>query len=271
MSTPLARAFFVLGWLAIATGAVRPAEEKAKATPQEIKKLVENLGSPNKADVTRANKRLAEIGPAALAALRQAIAANQGQGLARAAESVVKQIARQEQKKLEGLLARRKSNRAIVYPIAAESVAQTFPAYLVLAVRFPQYPVAIRPRAPLKPQNLFIVDKNGELDQVTDFKGMEDFFRAHTGLVLKESKARQVARAWLAMSQELSQDGYFTFQKTVKAGQGKLGPKATGKATVKPEMGNKGAIEVTLTFDIDGSLDRVEETKHLRPGRRPKG
>jgi len=271
MNTLRTRAALILSLLTLAPANVWAAEEKAKPTSEEIKKLVNDLGSANKDDVSRAKKRLAAIGPAALAAVRQAVA-REGQAPAKGAQGVVEQIARQEQKKLEDQLARRKNKNAIVYPVADQSVGQTFPSHVILAVRFPLYPVAIRPRAPLHSQNLFIVDKDGQQEQVTDFKGMEDFFRANTGTVINASKARQVVRAWLAMSQELSQDGYFTFEKTVQAGPSKFGLKATGKATVKPEMGNKGSIEVTITFDIDGMLGEIkEDKKQFRTGKRPKG
>jgi hypothetical protein len=73
------------------------------------------------------------------------------------------------------------------------------------------------------------------------------------------------------MSQELSQDGYFAFEKKVEGGPTKFGLKATGEAKVKPEMGNKGAIKVTITFDIDGMLGEVLEKKQFKAGRRPKG
>jgi hypothetical protein len=114
------------------------------------------------------------------------------------------------------------------------------------------------------------VDKDGQMDHLTDFKGMEEFFRDHVGTVIKESKARDIARAWLAMSEELSQDGFFKFTKGVKVGPGKTGLEAVGKATVKQEMGNKGSIEVTIVFELDGMLSDISEKKHLRTGIRPK-
>jgi hypothetical protein len=270
MGTPATKVVLMLMFLAFTSGAAHAAEEKANATPEQIKKLVEELGAASKDHAARAGKRLAGIGPAALSALREAIAGNK-KALATAAKKVVEQITRQEQKKLEEQLARRKSTQAIVYPVADESVARVFPEHLVLAVRFPLYPVAIQPRAPLKSQNLFIVDKDGQMEHVTDFQGLEEFFRAHVGTVVKESQAREAARAWLSMTVELSQDGYFQFTKTFKVGPAKTGLEAVGKATVKPEMGNKGSIEVTMTFELDGELGEVREKKNLVAGIRPKG
>jgi hypothetical protein len=267
MGTPAIKTVLILSLLAFTAKGAQAAEEKAKATPEQIKKLVDELGAASKDAADRARKRLAEIGPAALSALRKAVAGNKDPAPARA---VVVLITRQEQKKLEEQLARRKSTRAIVYPVADASVARVFPAYLVLAVRFPLYPLAVQPRAPLKSQNLFIVDKDGQMDHVTDFKGMEDFFRANIGTVVKESQAREAARAWLSMSAELAQDGYFKFINTVKVGPAKTGLKAIAKATVKPEMGNKGFIEVTMTFEIDGALGEISEKKNLLAGIRPK-
>jgi hypothetical protein len=253
-------------------GAVRAAEEKA--TPEEVKHLVDQLGAASKESAARAKKRLGEIGPAALAALREAIARNRNNAAGKAAQAVVEEIGRQAQQTLAARLARVKVKGAILSRVTEEALAEVFPSHLFLAVRFPQYPVAVRPRPPLKTHNLFIVDKDGQMEHVTDFKGLEAFWREHIGRVLKEERARQSVRGWLALAQQFMQDGFYEFsipEGDLKAAEVSTGIRAVGKAVIKPVNGNKGVIEVTITYAIDGFLDQViENKKDIVIGKRPK-
>jgi hypothetical protein len=267
---------FGLAWALVLPGLreVRGANTlQEKATPEEIKKLVEQLGAASKDDRTRAEKRLVKIGPAALAALRETIFHTKDKALAQAARGVVERIGAGVHKELEGLLARRKAKGYTLARIKEEAVARTFPAHLAFVVRFRQYPAAVRPPAPLKVQNLFMVGKDGEPEQVTDFKSLHTFFRENLGKVLEEDEARHAARAWLRLVQEFYQDGYFKFSipaDGLKAGPAKTGVQAGGRAVVKPERGNKGAIRVTLRFGLTGELEAVDQEQDVLKGQRPR-
>jgi hypothetical protein len=246
---------------------------KEKVTAEEITKLVEQLGAAGKDDRTRAEKRLREIGPAALAALRQTLFQTKDKALARAARDVVGQIGHKVQKALEARLAKRKAKDCTIRRLQDDAVAQAFPGRLVLAVSFRLYPVAVRPPAPLRVQNLFIVGKDEEQEHITDFQGLQTFFKENLGQVLTEDKAKKAARAWLEMSQVLAQDGYYKFSisnKDLTAGPAKTGVQATGKAVVKPENGNQGQIQVTIQFGLTGELESVKEKKDLVRGKRPR-
>lgn len=240
---------------------------------EDIRTLVKQLGGAGKSDPAQARRRLIEIGPAALAALREA-AARRDDPMGKAARGIIEEIARQVQKRLETRLAKIKARSAIVYPIRDRALARVFPANLFFAVRFPQYPVLVRARAPLRPQNIFVVDRDGQLDHVYDFHGLEEFFRQNVGRIFKESAAKNAARAWLALSSALIQDGYYQFAVPVeelKVGPAATGVRARGKAVIKPEKGNGGYIEVALSFDLDGTLEEVREVKKPIKGKRPKG
>jgi hypothetical protein len=253
------------------TRAAEPAKEQPSAA--EIKKLVGQLAGADKGRAARAGNRLVKLGPAALAALRDAIARNPKGRLGKAAGDMVGRIARKAEQALRDQLAKLKARRAVVRRLTADSLARNFPAHLVFSVRFPLYPTAVRPPAPLKSRNLFFVDAAGEPEQVINFKELEAFFRANVGAARNKQRAQDAARAWLWMTQELSQDGFLQF--SIPPGAVKVGPeltslKAVGRATVKPEKGNKGYIEVTITFDMTGMLEDVKEKKEITTGKRPK-
>jgi hypothetical protein len=244
-----------------------------KAAPEDVKKLVEQLGAAGKDNRSRAEKRLVKIGPAALAALRETIFRAKDKALVQAARGVVDRIGDKVRKDLDGLLARRKAKGYTLDRVKEEAVARTFPAHLAFVIRFRQYPVAVRPVAPLKVQNLFLVGRDGEPEQVTDFKGLHAFFRENLGKVLEADDARYAARAWLRLVQEFYQDGFFQFSipaDSIKAGPAKTGVQAGGRAVVKPERGNKGGIRVTLRFGLTGELEAVDQEQNVQKGKRPR-
>src|SRR5207253_4817790 len=91
--------------------------------------------------------------------------------------------------------------------------------------------------------------------------------RAHLGEVKSDDQAKGAVRAWLALSQQFVQDGFFQFTIPEKEIVGDAG-KITGKAVVEPKGGNKGFLAVTLTFS-DGKLTEVKEENKVQAGVRP--
>jgi hypothetical protein len=262
----------ILGWAMVVPAKGRAADRSPQASPEEIQKLVGQLGGTQAEVVHKAKQRLVEIGMPALAAVSSAAFQEGNKAQRRDAEEVAQQIAKNAQAALEKRLGKRTKD-AIIYRLTNDALANIFPAYLVYAVRYPLYPTRVRPPAPLKAQNLFIVDRDGQMDYVTDFKGLEEFFRNHVGKGLKEARVQKAAIAWLALSQELEQDGYFQFSiagDSVKVGRVKAGLQVVGRAVVQPAQGDKGSIEVTLTFDMTGDLQELAEEKKLHAGTRPK-
>jgi hypothetical protein len=265
MSPRMTLAALTLGWALANPAGVRGAQP----SKEQIQQLVGQLGSANGPVADKAGKRLAEIGMPALAAVRQAAFQDKDKRQRRQAEEVVQQIVRKTQAALEKRLGKR-TKSAVIYPLTNDALARVFPAFLVYAVR---YPLTVRPPAPLKAQNLFIVDADGQMDDVTDFKGLEDFFRANVGQGLRKAAVKDAAVAWLALSQELVQDGFFKFSvpdDAVKVGRARAGLQAVARAVVRPERGNQGYIQVTITFDMTGQLDSITEEKKIRTGTRPK-
>jgi hypothetical protein len=259
-----------LGLLLFAGGAARSAE---KPTPADITKLIGQLGGDDKDASSAARKKLAEIGLPALASLRKVIFETKAAAQRKDVESVVKQITTKAQKDLEDRLVKIKAKGAMVQQITEKSLARLFPAYLFFSVRFQLYPVAVRPRAPLLAQNLFIIDKDGQMDHVTEFQAIHDFFTQNVGKVLKENEGKAPGRALLALWQELIQDGYYKFSipdKEVRVGEGTSGIRVIARAIVKPENGNKGYLKVTLDFGLTGNLRGIAREKTIYKGKRPK-
>jgi hypothetical protein len=243
------------------------------ASAQEIDKLVGQLGEPNSKETSQAKKRLAAIGMRALPALRRASFQDTNKPQRAQAEAVIKQITEQARQALITRLGKR-NKAAVIAQVTDPEVARAFPEFLAFAVRYPLYPVAVRPPAPLKQRNLFLVDRDGQMDYLFDFQGLNDFFREHIGKQgLKKETVKMAIHAWLAMSQEFSQDGFLTFTitgKDIQVGTGAAGLKGTGRAVIKPAMGNKGFIEVTMLFGLTGELDGIKENKRIIMGIRPK-
>lgn len=170
-------------------------------------------------------------------------------------------------------LAKLNGGAAQVIPITDEALGRAFPTDAFVAARFRLFPVAIEPPAPLKSQNLFIVTKDGKLQHLTDAKSLETYFRAALGPAKDEAALKDAARAWLRLSQEFHQDGFFKFsipEASLIIGPEKEGKKVTGTAAVEPTGGNKGAINVALTFDAAGKLVSISENAKVLAGIRPR-
>ena len=157
-----------------------------------------------------------------------------------------------------------------VVPIAEKMVARIFPEYRFFVLGFRQYPVAQVAPEPLKTRNLFVVAKDGNVQHLTDPKGLEKFFRAGLTAVTDETSAKHSAEAWLRLAEEFTQDGFFKFsipQDALMAVRSKGAWKASGKVVVA--QGGKGEITADLTFTEAGKLTKVEETNTVKPGVRP--
>lgn len=166
------------------------------------------------------------------------------------------------------------ASRVRVTHVADETLKSTFPDYMFFAVLFPQYPVGMAPPQPLSVANVFYVKKE-EVKFVTNFKALEQFFKAHLGKTESPKAADTAITAWLRLSQELHQDGFYQFtisdvrSKDKEKGAKKLPIEASGKAVVVPKGGNKGEIVATLHFDADGKVARISESAKLIAGIRP--
>ena len=155
-------------------------------------------------------------------------------------------------------------------PIPDAALSRAFPQHRFFALIFRQYPVARVAPAPLRAQNVFAVKQDGMVQHLRDTQALEEFFRKTLGRVRAAASARDSAEAWLRLTEEFKQDGFFRFaipQDSLVAAPSPGGWRASGKAVVT--QGGKGEIRATLTFTQAGNLTRVVERSTVKAGVRP--
>jgi len=153
-----------------------------------------------------------------------------------------------------------------------DAVAKTFPGYVFFTVLFRQYPVAPVVPEGLKPSNVFAVGPDGKPQLINDQKAMEKFFTEHARVKDTFEEGRAAVRAWLRLSPELLQDGFYSFvieDKSVTARIPMQGDSsAEGKAVVM--RGGNGAVAVKMTFNTGaGKITSITQDSKIRPGPRP--
>ena len=149
------------------------------------------------------------------------------------------------------------------------AVAKTFADYHIINARFRIYPLARQVPDGLNTSSLFAVNKDGKVEFLKDAKSLQKFFRAHEAKITDEDGAKTLLAAWLTLTQEFHQDGFFKFDVLSKefavTGKGEL--KATGRAVVM--AGGNGQLSADLVIDKDGKLAKVDEKAEIRRGPRP--
>ena len=172
-------------------------------------------------------------------------------------------------KAVDDLLSRSAARNASVRPITDDPVSRALPGCSLFAVGFRQYPVAVAPPEPFASANVVAVT-GGRAEVLRDRDALERYFRAHLAPVRDPAAARAAAHAWVRLSQELHQDGFFRFTIPADAVTADRDARtARARAVVEPTGGNKGQIDVTLAFDADGKLARADEKAAVRAGVRP--
>lgn len=162
-----------------------------------------------------------------------------------------------------------KAEGMTVRAVTEDQVSELFTNHVWIAVHFRQWPVAIQPPEMLKVQNLFVVDKSGKLTQFTDSKGLEKFFQAN----LDKAQPAMVVRAWLRLSTEFIQDGFYKFKILDDIKDTSVASSFSnfvGTAEVVPEMGNKGYLKVEIRFGRENQMGAVKEENKVVRGIRPR-
>ena len=103
------------------------------------------------------------------------------------------------------------AERGKVIPVEDNFIARVFPGYAFYVLRFLQYPAARVPPARLSANNLFVAKPDGSVDVLRDAAGLETFFRAMLAPMRTEGDAKDAVVAWLRLTQEFRQDGFFQF------------------------------------------------------------
>ena len=173
-------------------------------------------------------------------------------------------------KAVEDHLDRLKGSGAAVERIEDEAVGRAFPRSLFFSVLFRQYPVARTAPEGLKPSTVFAVGPHGKVKVLADAKDLEAYFRRVLPAARADDALKDAARAWVRLSQQFHQDGFFQFameDDATRAAGGKDGGTAAAKVVVM--RGGNGTLTATLAFDEAGKLTTVTEEAKIRPGPRP--
>jgi hypothetical protein len=165
------------------------------------------------------------------------------------------------------------AERGQLIAIADENFTRAFPGYMFYVLRFRQYPVAQAPPQPLKSNNLFVVKLDESVDYIGDDETLKAFFRASLAPVKTAAAARSAVKAWLRLSEEFYQDGFFQFsipEDSLRAGStGDGGIEASGKALVDKQGGNEGELDASFVFDRSGAVKKISESARIQQGVRP--
>ena len=159
-----------------------------------------------------------------------------------------------------------------IIAIDDDPVGQVLPFDRFYVLHFRRYPVAPALPESLTYNNLLVVHADEQVELIRDSSALEGLFRSQVRSVTSELQARNTVKAWLRLTQEFHQDGFFQFSTpdaSLLVLPQRKGIRASGKAEVTPDYGNSGWIAISLSFDDDGKLTDIKETPNVIAGRRP--
>jgi hypothetical protein len=151
-----------------------------------------------------------------------------------------------------------------------EPVARAFPKYLFFGVTFRQYPVARLIPKGMSTSNVYAVGPDGKARLLKQAADLHGFFKSNLAPAQEEKAAKDAARAYVRLVEELHQDGFYKFalqDDSTKVEGGPEGKKATARAVVM--AGGNGELSAALSFDRGGVLQSITDTVTLKPGPRP--
>jgi hypothetical protein len=151
--------------------------------------------------------------------------------------------------------------------ITADYIDDTFPDTDFFAVIFRQYPQPAPPPEGLSASNVFLVQR-GTVFPLVGPADLRNFFLGNLAPVRGKAGAKDAGLAWLRLSEEFSQDGFFTFgDPEANVTSSKREIRVTGHVQVT--AGGRGSISLVMSFTSGGVLDDVSETRAVHPGVRP--
>jgi hypothetical protein len=159
----------------------------------------------------------------------------------------------------------------IISLYGTKETAAILPGYSFVVLIVRQYPVAYGPTDPLLGTNaIAAVDKNSTVEIINTTDKLIQFFRAHEIPAKDEATLIATGKSWLAMSQELKDDGFYTF--TIRDGGVVILPVDSIQVEGICEVtgGGSGAIKANIWFETPSYLIyNVVEQVSLVPGVRP--
>ena len=174
-------------------------------------------------------------------------------------------------KAVHAYLKKIKVSNAKIEHIADDSAAQVLPEYVFFSVRFRQFPVAKKPPDALKASNVLVFGRDDQVHALTTSKELETFFKDKLPALKSKARVEEAALAWLRLSQEFIQDGFYRFQIEKDSTRVSLHKNGGWAATAKVVVmaGGNGTMLAKLSFDKTGRLDTIKEEIKIKRGPRP--
>lgn len=173
------------------------------------------------------------------------------------------------EKAVQDFVLARKANAGQLSPMSEPVLGKAVPRQSFFSLRFRQYPVGIAPPEGFSASNVLSVDAAGKVILIPSNKDLQAF--AKGAMQASDEEAGKLAvRAWLLLSSEIVQDGFYKFQvidESLKVNR--EGDKLTASGRLVVIQGGNGEIAVKLTFDAAGRLTDIQETQKIREGPRP--
>ncbi|MCW5935845.1 MAG: hypothetical protein KIT11_00870 [Fimbriimonadaceae bacterium] len=147
--------------------------------------------------------------------------------------------------------------------------------FRAVALHFREFPVQMMPPAPLAPRSVFLVDRQERVRLLKKREELDELYKSAKPTFATAELAAKFAAAFLVVSREFSQDGFFKFEKpqVQPVSDGKADLSLRGVAAVVEQAGDKGALTVNFHFDgIEGGgyrLVGLKSSDDILPGVRP--
>jgi len=171
--------------------------------------------------------------------------------------------------KVKEFLEAKKATAGMLTPLADEALAKTVPGQAFFGLYFRQFPVARQTPEGFGDSNVLVSDGKEKVTLLPAKKDLEAYARA-TFLARDDAGAKLAAKAWLLLSSEMAQDGFYKFQVVDESLTAKKdGDKLVASGRLVVMQGGNGELSVQLTFDAAGSLKEVKETAKIIAGPRP--
>jgi len=175
----------------------------------------------------------------------------------------------QAEKAVKAYLEKIKGAHGTVSHVKDETLERTLPGHVFFTVFYRQFPVGDVPPAGLKVSNIFAV-QDDRVEALTEKKELERYFKTHLPPAGNDERLKDGVRAWLRVSQQLQQDGFYKFvfeDDSLRVMDNKKMKIVSGKLTVM--AGGNGLIHARLIYNMAGKLTEVSEDSKVNPGPRP--
>jgi hypothetical protein len=158
--------------------------------------------------------------------------------------------------------------------IQSNEITQVIPGYRFFLLYLIQYPVAYGPPDDqLGMACIVAIDGDLAIESIADEYAMQEFYRAHQIEITTEAGCVLAIKAWLHLSHEYKNDGYYTFlvsddDITVSHVYGDVVEWLVDGIS-RVTAGGEGAVTAQMAIDFEGLLLYVNEEFELLPGIRP--